>query len=78
MNCVVMHLESFSEIGASVFRGDLAVGDIRVARSIIDGKDVVHGHLPSMMRIELVECLLNELIPVLVQCATSILKNSPY
>ena len=69
MNCVVMHFEGFSEIGASILRSNLAMSDIRMTRAIIYGKDVMHGHLPCVMRVEFVECLLDEFITILVQSA---------
>ena len=69
MNCVVMHFEGFSEIGASILRSDLAMSDIWMTRTIIYGKDVMHGHLPCVVRVEFVECLLDEFITILVQSA---------
>ena len=69
MNCVVMHFEGFSEIGASILGSDLAMSDIWMTRAIIYGKDVMHGHLPCVVRVEFVECLLDEFITILVQSA---------
>ena len=69
MNCVVMHFKGFSEIGACILRSDLAMSDIRMTRAIIYGKDVMHGHLPCVVRVEFVECLLDEFITILVQSA---------